>query len=284
VRRQVNSSTFQLSLTPPIYRFDKSAEATTSLTPGAGIETAKQSSKDGSSSLAVGRVVGGSVVDTVQSIYDTAKAANEAEDSRLKAVKTAQALLSAYSAAQQGDSAAANIADGKPANSSGSLIKIGTEVAHTRSKSSSQYSAEQVKQSNLNSGGTLSIVASGAEASSNGDIHIVGSALKAADTELLAKRDIVLESAQNSAEWNNQSKTNRTSVGASFNIGQQNGFTLDLGAKLSGNTGKGHDITQVNSTLDTGSLLLVSGKDTTLAGAQVRADKVDAAIGPPVSG
>jgi uncharacterized membrane protein len=30
----VNSSTFQLSLTPPIYRFDKSAEATTSLTPG----------------------------------------------------------------------------------------------------------------------------------------------------------------------------------------------------------------------------------------------------------
>jgi filamentous hemagglutinin len=245
----------------------------------AGIETAKQSSKDGSSSLAVGRVVGGSVVDTVQSIYDTAKAANEAEDSRLKAVKTAQALLSAYSAAQQGDSAAANIADGKPANSSGSLIKIGSEVAHTRSKSSSEYSAEQVKQSNLNSGGTLSIVASGAEASSNGDIHVVGSALKAADTELLAKRDIVLESAQNSAEWNNQSKTNRTSVGASFNIGQQNGFTLDLGAKLSGNTGKGHDITQVNSTLNTGSLLLVSGKDTTLAGAQVRADKVDAAIG-----
>jgi filamentous hemagglutinin len=245
----------------------------------AGVETAKQSSKDGSSSLAVGRVVGGSVVDTVQSIYDTAKAANEAEDSRLKAVKTAQALLSAYSAVQQGDSAAANIADGKPANSSGSLIKIGTEVAHTRNKSNSQYSAEQVKQSNLNSGGTLSIVASGAEASSNGDIHIVGSALKAADTELLAKRDIVLESAQNSAEWNNQSKTNRTSVGASFNIGQQNGFTLDLGAKLSGNTGKGNDITQVNSTLDTGSLLLVSGKDTTLAGAQVRADKVDAAIG-----
>ncbi|WP_223182422.1 hypothetical protein, partial [Pseudomonas sp. WS 5071] len=31
---QVNSSTLQLSLTPPIYRFDKSAQATTSLTPG----------------------------------------------------------------------------------------------------------------------------------------------------------------------------------------------------------------------------------------------------------
>ncbi len=35
---QVNSSTLQLSLTPPIYRFDKSAQATTSLTPGADRE------------------------------------------------------------------------------------------------------------------------------------------------------------------------------------------------------------------------------------------------------
>jgi hypothetical protein len=34
---QVNSSTLQLSLTPPIYRFDKSAQATTSLTPGGGM-------------------------------------------------------------------------------------------------------------------------------------------------------------------------------------------------------------------------------------------------------
>jgi bacterioferritin (cytochrome b1) len=33
----VNSSTLQLSLTPPIYRFDKSAQATTSLTPGAAL-------------------------------------------------------------------------------------------------------------------------------------------------------------------------------------------------------------------------------------------------------
>jgi hypothetical protein len=30
----VNNSTLQLSLTPPIYRFGKSAQATTSLTPG----------------------------------------------------------------------------------------------------------------------------------------------------------------------------------------------------------------------------------------------------------
>lgn len=38
---QVNSSTLQLSLTPPIYRFDKSAQATTSLTPGGCVPTPK---------------------------------------------------------------------------------------------------------------------------------------------------------------------------------------------------------------------------------------------------
>lgn len=249
------------------------------VTIAAGIETAKQSSKDSSQSLAVGRVVGGSVIDAAKSIYYDAKAARDADDDRLRAVKAAQAVMSAYSLTQQGSTAAANISDGKPANSSGSLIKIGTEVALTNKKSSSEYSSELVKQSNLNAGGMLSIVATGEDPSSQGDINVIGSNLKAAETELIAKRNITLESAQNRSEWNNKDTTNRTAVGASFNIGQQNGFTLDLGASVGKALGKGYELTQVNSQLDTGSLLLISGKDTTLAGAQVHADKVQAAIG-----
>lgn len=249
------------------------------VTIAAGIETARQSSKSSASSLGVGRVMGGTLIDTAQSIYDNAKAAGEADDNRLKAVKTAQALMAAYSTTQQTGDTVSAVSKDKSPSSGGSVIKIGTELAHSRSKSSSEYSSEQVKQSNLNSGGTLSVVASGAEAGSNGNIHIIGSNLKAAETELLAKRDVILESAQNQANWNNQSKNTRTSVGASFNIGEQNGFTLDLGAKAAIGKGKGHDVSQVNSQLDTGSLLLVSGKDTTLAGAQVHADKVQAVIG-----
>jgi len=249
------------------------------VTIAAGIETAKQSSKDSSQSLAVGRVVGGSVIDAAKSIYYDAKAARDADDDRLRAVKAAQAVMSAYSLTQQGSTAAANISDGKPANSSGSLIKIGTEVALTNKKSSSEYSSELVKQSNLNAGGMLSIVATGKDPSSQGDINVIGSNLKAAETELIAKRNITLESAQNRSEWNNKDTTNRTAVGASFNIGQQNGFTLDLGASAGKALGKGDELTQVNSQLDTGSLLLISGKDTTLAGAQMHADKVKAVIG-----
>ena len=45
----------------------------------------------------------------------------------------------------------------------GSLIKIGTELANTRTKSSSEYTAQTAHQSSLNAGENLSIVAAGAE-------------------------------------------------------------------------------------------------------------------------
>ncbi|AIS14351.1 hemagglutinin [Pseudomonas chlororaphis subsp. aurantiaca] len=244
-----------------------------------GVETAKQSSTDSSKSLAVGRVIGGMVVDTVKSIRNDVRAAQEADDSRLKAVKGAQALLSAYNAVGNLSSGSAQESEGKPANSSGSLIKIGTELGSTRSKSTSEYSSETAKQSTLTSGAGLAIVATGNAVGSQGDIHMVGSALKAENTLLQAKNDIILESAQNQAQWDNQSRNNKTSIGASFNIGDQNGFTLDLGAQMAKGMGTGHSVTQVNSTVDTGLLMLKSGQDTTLAGAQVRADTIKAEVG-----
>jgi len=64
----------------------------------------------------------------------------------------------------------------------------------------------------------------------------------------------------------------------SFNIGQQNGFTIDLGAQIAKGMGIGSSVTQVNTTLDSGALMLRSGKDTTLDGAQVRANKIDALV------
>ncbi|PSL93731.1 hemagglutinin repeat-containing protein [Pseudomonas sp. R9.37] len=243
-----------------------------------GMETSNQTSKDSSKSLAVGRVIGGTLVDTVNSIRDDVRAAKNADDSRLKAVKGAQALLSAYNA-MGGDDSAANESDGKPANSSGSVIKIGTELASTRKKSTSEYHAETAKQSTLNSGGGLSIIATGDAANTEGNLHVIGSSIKAGDTLLLAKNNITLESAQDRKNWDNKNSNNKTSIGASFNIGDQNGFTLDLGAKMAKGMGTGHELTQVNTTLDTGSLVLKSGQDTTLAGAQVRADVINANIG-----
>lgn len=252
------------------------------VTIAAGMESASQSSTDKSSSLAVGRVIGGAVVDTANSIRAAVKAANDADDPRLKAVKLAQAALAAYNLNGMASQAAGESSGFKDKQggtaSNGSLIKIGTELANTHSKSTSEYTSQTAKQSTLNAGKDLTITAAGNAAGTLGDIHIVGSSLKAANTLLLAKNDITLESARNTADWTNNSTNNKTSIGASFNIGQQNGFTLDLGAQIAKSMGTGSSVTQVNSTLDTGSLLLRSGNDTTLAGAQVRAESIQALI------
>jgi len=249
----------------------------------AGMESASQSSTDNSKSLAVGRVIGGIVVDTARSIRDGVKTAKEADDPRLKAVKLAQVAMDAYNLggyASDANSQRSGFRDKKGGTASnGSLIKIGTELASTRSKSTSEYTSETARQSTLNVGKELSVVATGTASNTQGNIHVVGSDLKAGGTSLVAKNDITLESAQNTTERKDDSKNNKTSIGASFNIGEQNGFTLDLGAQIAKGMGSGSSVTQINSTLATGALVLNSGKDTNLAGAQVHADSIKADVG-----
>ncbi|WP_460062192.1 hemagglutinin repeat-containing protein [Pseudomonas sp. H2_H09] len=248
-----------------------------------GMETASQTSKDSSKSLAVGRVIAGTVVDTANSIRDAAEAARSSDDPRLKAVKIAQAALSMYNLNNQAGDLAKQSTGFKDKTGgsagNGSLIKIGTELANTRTKSSSEYTAQTAHQSNLNAGGKLSIIATGDAPGTVGDLTITGSTLKADSTLLSAKNNILMQSAQNTTDRKNDGSRNRTAIGASFNIGEQNGFTIDLGAQTAKNLGSGGSVTQVNTTLDTGSLVLRSGQDTSLIGAQVRAERIDANIG-----
>ncbi|WP_445262818.1 hemagglutinin repeat-containing protein, partial [Pseudomonas sp. JAI120] len=248
-----------------------------------GMETASQTSKDSSKSLAVGRVIAGTVVDTANSIRDAAEAARSSDDPRLKAVKIAQAALSMYNLNNQAGDLAKQSTGFKDKTGgsagNGSFIKIGTELANTRTKSSSEYTAQTAHQSNLNAGGKLSIIAAGDAPGTVGDLTITGSTLKADSTLLSAKNNILMQSAQNTTDRKNDGSRNRTAIGASFNIGEQNGFTIDLGAQTAKNLGSGGSVTQVNTTLDTGSLVLRSGQDTSLIGAQVRAERIDANIG-----
>ena len=248
-----------------------------------GMETASQTSKDSSKSLAVGRVIAGSVVDTATSIRDAAEVARSSDDPRLKAVKIAQAALSLYNLNNQAGEAAKQSTGFKDKTGgsagNGSLIKIGTELANTRTKSSSEYTAQTAHQSSLDAGGNLLIVAAGDAPGTVGDLNIIGSSLKADSLLLSAKNNILMQSAQDTTDRKNDGSRNRTAIGASFNIGEQNGFTLDLGAQTAKNLGSGGSVTQVNTTVDARSLVLNSGRDTTLDGAQVRADRIDAKIG-----
>ena len=112
------------------------------VTIAAGMETASQSTVDKSKSLAVGRVIGGAVVDTARNIRDGIETAKNSDDPRLKAVKLAQIALSTYNLGGQmmdanGQSTGFKDKQGGTA-SNGSLIKIGTELASTNSKNTSE--------------------------------------------------------------------------------------------------------------------------------------------------
>ncbi|UFH51623.1 hemagglutinin repeat-containing protein [Pseudomonas sp. KNUC1026] len=167
---------------------------------------------------------------------------------------------------------AGNLAEGKPSNSSGSLIKLGTELANTRQRTQQESVEDVAKPATLISGGKLEIIA-------ERDLEVVGSRLRGTDTDLLAGRDIRFESAQHRSAWNNQSTSDKAAIGASFNIGEQTGFTLDLGASVGKAQGRGSQVEQANAQLHTGTLNWHSGRHSQLAGAEIHAERIDARVG-----
>ncbi|MCS4273094.1 hypothetical protein M2416_003580 [Raoultella sp. BIGb0132] len=115
-----------------------------------------------------------------------------------------------------------------------------------------------------------------------GDLNAVGSQLKAGnDVALSASRDLNLISAENASllEGKNESKGGTVGVGIGVGSG---GWGISVSASV--NKGKGSEsgngTTHSETTVDAGnSLILNSGRDTTLTGAQVSGDTVIADIG-----
>ena len=115
-----------------------------------------------------------------------------------------------------------------------------------------------------------------------GDLNAVGSQLKAGnDVALSASRDLNLISAENTSllEGKNESKGGTVGVGIGVGSG---GWGISVSASV--NKGKGSEsgngTTHSETTVDAGnSLILNSGRDTTLTGAQVSGDTVIADIG-----
>ena len=115
-----------------------------------------------------------------------------------------------------------------------------------------------------------------------GDLNAVGSQLKAGnDVALSASRDLNLVSAENTSllEGKNESKGGTVGVGIGVGSG---GWGISVSASV--NKGKGSEsgngTTHSETTVDAGnSLILNSGRDTTLTGAQVSGDTVIADIG-----
>ncbi|HAP0151011.1 TPA: filamentous hemagglutinin, partial [Escherichia coli] len=150
------------------------------------------------------------------------------------------------------------------------------------SKSEQQSEQTVAKGSTLTAGNHLSIQATGSGVKGvDGDLTIQGSQIKAGNNVLLqANRDVNLVSAENTSKLEGKNTSSGSSVGVGIGVGPGGvGLSLSASANQGKGSEKGNGTTHTETTVDAGNrLTIISGRDTTLTGAQAGGEtvKVDA--------
>ncbi len=208
--------------------------------------------------------VAGSALNTA---VTAAKDSREESSGRLQALKGVQAALSGVQAAQATQPGAA---------SSDNAIGISLSYGSQQSKSETNLTQKTHQGSTLTAGNNLNVIASG------GDINVQGSQLQAGNDALLnASRDINLTSSQDTERSRGTNSSSGGSVGVGIGAGS-GGWGINVSASI--NKGSGHensDSLAHNETQVTAGnrVTLVSGRDTTLTGAQVSGESIKADVG-----
>ncbi|MED9087608.1 hemagglutinin repeat-containing protein, partial [Escherichia coli] len=189
-----------------------------------------------------------------------------------------KAALSGAQAVQAGRLADAQGADAGNNNTVGISLSYGSQS----SKSEQQSEQTVAKGSTLTAGNNLSIQATGSGVKGvDGDLTIQGSQIKAGNNVLLqANRDVNLVSAENTSKLEGKNTSSGGSVGVGIGVGPGgSGFSLSASVNQGKGSEKGNGTTHTETTVDAGKqLTIISGRDTTLTGAQAGGEtvKVDA--------
>lgn len=238
------------------------------------VQTHTVEQKTSGLTLALSGTAGSALNTTVE----TVQAAKSAGNSRLEALQGVKAALSGAQAVQAGRLAEAQGAD------AGNNNMVGVSLSYGSQSSKSEQRAEQsvAKGSTLTAGNNLSIQATGSGVKGqDGDLTIQGGQIKAGNNVLLqANRDVNLVSAENTSKLEGKNKSSGGSVGVGVGMGSGGwGISVSASANQGKGSEKGNGTTHTETTVDAGNrLTIVSGRDTTLTGAQASGEtvKVDA--------
>ncbi|EFH9255509.1 filamentous hemagglutinin, partial [Escherichia coli] len=238
------------------------------------VQTHTVEQKTSGLTLALSGTAGSALNTTVE----TVQAAKSAGNSRLEALQGVKAALSGAQAVQAGRLADAQGADAGNNNTVGISLSYGSQS----SKSEQQSEQTVAKGSTLTAGNNLSIQATGSGVKGvDGDLTIQGSQIKAGNNILLqANRDVNLVSAENTSKLEGKNTSSGGSVGVGVGVGSGGwGISVSASANQGKGSEKGNGITHTETTVDAGNrLTIISGRDTTLTGAQAGGEtvKVDA--------
>ncbi|WP_425341335.1 hemagglutinin repeat-containing protein [Escherichia coli] len=178
---------------------------------------------------------------------------------------------------------AGRLADAQGADA-GNNNTVGISLSYGSQSSKSEQQSEQTvaKGSTLTAGNNLSIQATGSGVKGvDGDLTIQGSQIKAGNNILLqANRDVNLVSAENTSKLEGKNSSSGGSVGVGIGVGAGGwGISVSASANQGKGSEKGNGTTHTETTVDAGNrLTIISGRDTTLTGAQAGGEtvKVDA--------
>ncbi|EHN2682056.1 hemagglutinin repeat-containing protein, partial [Escherichia coli] len=220
----------------------------------------------------------GTAGSALNTTVETVQAAKSAGNSRLEALQGGKAVLSGAQAVQAGRLAEAQGNQKENNNAVGISLSYGSQS----SKSEQQSEQTVAKGSTLTAGNHLSIQATGSGVKGvDGDLTIQGSQIKAGNNVLLqANRDVNLVSAENTSKLEGKNTSRGSSVGVGIGVGPGGvGLSLSASANQGKGSEKGNGTTHTETTVDAGNrLTIISGRDTTLTGAQAGGEtvKVDA--------
>lgn len=219
--------------------------------------------------------LGGALMSAAQNTTQMASAIQKTNNTRMRALGVAAAGLNLYSNAGDIGKAADALASGDLQNAGSISISVGS----SRSQSVTETQASGSRSSTVAAGGSVSLIASGAESSSH--ILVRGSDITAGNTaRLMAEGDITLEAARNDSEEHSRESSQSASVG--FSLGAQTGITVS--ASRGKGQGDGYETAYSNTHVNAGNRIEIdSSGDTMLKGATVRAGQIVAKVGGDLS-
>ncbi|MGP4130007.1 hemagglutinin repeat-containing protein [Pantoea tagorei] len=216
------------------------------------------------------------ITDALLSLGSQAKEASQAGDDRLKALNAVKMLESGWAMSSAAKDSALALANGKIDDVG---IKIELNVGSSKNKSSSEYSSNTVSGSSLSGGGSVAVVATGANGTS-GDLTLAGSGITGKDVTLAAAHDLNLVAASNHTEQKSSNKSSGWSAGVHAAIGKQTGFGVQANGYMASGGENGDSTTNVNSRVNAkDNLTLSSGNDMLLSGAQALGDSISVNAG-----
>ncbi|WP_459204222.1 hemagglutinin repeat-containing protein (plasmid) [Ralstonia pseudosolanacearum] len=213
------------------------------------------------------------VLDALQSAQQQGEAAGNSQDGRaaaLHGIAAAGALLDAKGAAK-GLSDALKDPTAKPE------VKVELSWGSSSNKSTFTEDSTQHNGSTINAGGTAAFVATGDGTPGSGNVTIQGSDVNAQNVLLQAKNQVNLVNSTDTDSTRSTNESKSTNVGVSYGTG---GWGVSASMSKAHGDANSDAATQNNTHINArGTATIVSGGDTNITGANVKADKVLADVG-----